>query len=308
MGIRGVLVPLGLFLVVVLAGPTSAGGASSAAVVCGQLVVEDTRLERDLVGCPGDGLIIGAPGVTLDLNGHSITGGGVGAGVLLDGRSADDALVKNGRIAGFGVGISGGFSGLAPSFRVESMRVANNGTGVSAVELDGPGAGAQATIVDSEIEMNAGTGVYVARYSQLTVLDSRITRNGANGIEAHESLPGRYERNQILNNVGTGLLLFDATGSMVDNRFNRNGGIGLRLEAVHPSPLSASFVQRNEANNNGGLGIWVSSFSPWEGFDGGGNVANRNGDQRDCLVETVASAIPLIPADALNCRRAGRGS
>jgi hypothetical protein len=31
-------------------------------------------LDTDLVDCPGDGIVIGADGITLDLNGHTLAG------------------------------------------------------------------------------------------------------------------------------------------------------------------------------------------------------------------------------------------
>ena len=49
--------------------------ASPAMVLaCGLVVTEDIKLESDLLDCPGDGLIVAADGVTIDLDGHSIVG------------------------------------------------------------------------------------------------------------------------------------------------------------------------------------------------------------------------------------------
>ena len=44
-------------------------------VSCGQVLTESTKLANDLSGCMGEGLIIGAPNIELDLNGHTITSG-----------------------------------------------------------------------------------------------------------------------------------------------------------------------------------------------------------------------------------------
>jgi parallel beta-helix repeat protein len=43
------------------------------AVTCGQTITTSTKLGNDLNLCPGDGLVVGAPNITLDLNGHSIS-------------------------------------------------------------------------------------------------------------------------------------------------------------------------------------------------------------------------------------------
>jgi parallel beta-helix repeat protein len=43
---------------------------------CGDTITVDTKLARDLVNCPNNGLVIGADDITLDLNGHVIDGDG----------------------------------------------------------------------------------------------------------------------------------------------------------------------------------------------------------------------------------------
>jgi Periplasmic copper-binding protein (NosD) len=48
--------------------------AHAAHVQCGDVITEDTRLDSDLLDCPGDGVVIGASNVSLDLGGHMIDG------------------------------------------------------------------------------------------------------------------------------------------------------------------------------------------------------------------------------------------
>jgi large repetitive protein len=50
---------------------TAAGQALATPVSCGEVITSDTRLESDLT-CPGKGIVIGADGITLDLNGHEV--------------------------------------------------------------------------------------------------------------------------------------------------------------------------------------------------------------------------------------------
>jgi hypothetical protein len=65
-------------LAAALLGLVALGAAPAAAshVACGDTLTVDTRLDSDLA-CPGDGLVIAADGVTLDLGGHTITGSGI---------------------------------------------------------------------------------------------------------------------------------------------------------------------------------------------------------------------------------------
>jgi parallel beta-helix repeat protein len=70
--------------------------------LCGATVTADVRLDHDLV-CTGDGLIIGADGISVDLNGHTVTGPGSGAGILVGGRA--DITIAGGVIRNFAVAI-----------------------------------------------------------------------------------------------------------------------------------------------------------------------------------------------------------
>ena len=70
--------------------------------LCGTVIVDDLTLDHDLV-CPGSGLIAGADGITLNLNGHVISGAGSGDGVAIVGRT--DVTVKGGRIQNFTSGV-----------------------------------------------------------------------------------------------------------------------------------------------------------------------------------------------------------
>ena len=61
--------------------PTPAAGAADAArrhapteVSCGQVLTESTLVGNDLDNCPGEGLVVGASNIVVDLNGHTIDG------------------------------------------------------------------------------------------------------------------------------------------------------------------------------------------------------------------------------------------
>ena len=71
-------------------------------LACGASVVSDLKLGNDL-NCAGDALLINADGVTLDLNGHVVTGSGAGNGITV--RARHDIVIKGGIIASFASGI-----------------------------------------------------------------------------------------------------------------------------------------------------------------------------------------------------------
>jgi hypothetical protein len=65
-----------------------AGAATAAPAHCGDVITQDTTLDSDLVDCFPVGLAIGADGITVDLDGHTIDGIGssFGSGVDVNGH------------------------------------------------------------------------------------------------------------------------------------------------------------------------------------------------------------------------------
>lgn len=89
-------------------GPASADAGPS----FGDTLTSDTKLTCDLSGS-GDGLIIGADGITIDLNGHTLSGDGTGSGIDNSGGH-DNVTIKNGTIEDFAEGVlADGADGLS---------------------------------------------------------------------------------------------------------------------------------------------------------------------------------------------------
>src|SRR5690349_24818436 len=77
---------------------------ASAAVQCGAVLTSNTKLTSDLTcDASGDALTIGASGVTLNLNGHTLTGPGAYATPYAAVRVAGQARARitNGKVTGF---------------------------------------------------------------------------------------------------------------------------------------------------------------------------------------------------------------
>src|SRR5918999_506348 len=70
---------------------------------CGQVLTGSITLGNDLLACAGDGLVIGASGITVDLNGHLVQGTGLGVGVRNPGHH--DVTIRNGTIRSFDHGV-----------------------------------------------------------------------------------------------------------------------------------------------------------------------------------------------------------
>jgi hypothetical protein len=270
---------------------SGAAGAADGGVECGSVITEDTVLTHDLLGCE-DGLVIAAPGVTLDLGGHQIVGRGAGTGVRLALFEAAGSVVRNGAIRSFENGLS-----IVDSATLSELDVSSNQVGVFLL--------ATATIERSTIHRN-GVGVFIFCCSGSNpgdaIVGNRILHNTEEGIRATRGELARIEGNLVMGNGGDGVSLFETFGIVLDNTFKNNGGAGLK---IRDGCFFWQFIYRvggNGATGNGELGIdvpggdreWFSQncgLNPFPvNLDAGGNSARKNADPRECFgVVCVAS-------------------
>lgn|SRR5262245_12923998 len=251
------------------------GSSTADSVGCGQTLTVDTTLDSDLA-CVGDvtGLIVEG-GVTLNLNGHLITGSGAGTGVAV--RAG--GTVEHGTVAGFGTGVLA--SGKTVKSYVTDLTVSENGTGVWLFDA--------ATVANSTVFHNDSNGILVNTGHGSSVVDSRIFQNGADGISAPLFADrATYTGNLIRGNGGNGLFVSQSTSTIIGNVASHNGLAGIRSRDDHLFALGYFFAG-NVANHNGGPGIagclYGASFDDCDPgvVDGGGNMASHNGGPADCL-------------------------
>ncbi|WP_158217309.1 right-handed parallel beta-helix repeat-containing protein [Halorubrum sp. Ib24] len=226
----------------------------------------------------GDCLTLG-PGVTLDGNGHAISGDGSGIGLTFDLGFDESAVVRDLRIANFGAGASvstpGGEVALeevsvtdssvgvrgAPNGRIaiRDSVVADNDLGV------GPGEGTRLSITESTLSGNRDAAVSTDLGHSMELRRSTVSENGA-GVEAGE-------------------------GTFVDNAVTDNEGFGLRLIGfVGPTDLGSATIAGNDIEKNAGPGIEFTSC--------GGEVRenalvdNRIGIQLSGVTESFGDSAP----------------
>ena len=70
--------------------------------LCGATILDDLKLDHDLL-CTGDGLIVGSDGIRIDLNGYTLSGSGVGAGIAVTGRT--NISISGGTVTNFAVAV-----------------------------------------------------------------------------------------------------------------------------------------------------------------------------------------------------------
>jgi hypothetical protein len=92
-----------VFAGVVTVSTTALAQEPATPVACGQVLTSSVRVANGLSECPGDGLIVGAADITIDLDGRTRDGTGLGAGVLNAGF--DGVTITNGTIQDFDFGV-----------------------------------------------------------------------------------------------------------------------------------------------------------------------------------------------------------
>jgi parallel beta-helix repeat protein len=174
--------------VAIVAAP-SAGAAELAQVRCGEVITRSVIVANDLSNCAEHGLVIGADGITIDLNGRTIDGVGLGVGVLNDGF--DRVGVVDGLVREFDTGVqlsSGAANNHVAGWRHELNQEA-------AVLISAGGAGTE--IRENEFTANALAVGLVEGTIGAAVRDNTVGDGGGSGLEivgAHNNI---IERNQF---------------------------------------------------------------------------------------------------------------
>jgi parallel beta-helix repeat protein len=320
---------LGVSLVVAAALSVGAGSALGAVrgsqPKCGDTITTDTKLVRDLVNCPNNGIVIGADNVTLDLSGHRIDGDNSDFSDCPPDEPCDIGIVdfdhrgvtiKGGEVDEFTFGalVIGAtrsrvtrlvlrhhaFSGLvvAESERTEVDELSVSGNGLTTDQ--------------------AGIDLFDSHH--LTLAGNDVFANGDIGFFVSGLDDSRFERNSLADNPETGILLDHGNGNTFSgNRFSNNGdglvvsgdantvtgnrvagsldcsgecGFGISLEGG-----TGNLIERNEVRGYHQAGIRAAAFEEFGGPPTVGNTIRRNrvrGSAIDgLLVESTAADTSL---------------
>src|SRR5262249_4145057 len=104
MKLWSMLAPMAAFVLVVVA-PEANGGGVTPITTCGQVVTTNAVLTQDLI-CTGDGVVVGASGITIDLKGFTVRGDrGSGEYGINGSAGQDDVTIKNGVVRNYDYGI-----------------------------------------------------------------------------------------------------------------------------------------------------------------------------------------------------------
>lgn len=180
--------------------PTSAARA----VACGDTIVEDFTLETDLT-CAGPGLIVGADGIRVNLNGHTIDGPHSGTSIGLELAGRTNVSVIGGRVTGFFAGIR---TLNASDIDIRGNLLEHNNDGVDVA------AGSERIVIkDNAFADNRARGVMLrGDTADCEVKSNMFTRNNV-GILLFGTLRAEVKENTIsesrLNGIRLGVLTRD---------------------------------------------------------------------------------------------------
>lgn len=215
-------------LAVAMLGGGFVGTSQAAHVACGSVITANTTLDSDVGPCPGDGLVVTAPSITLNLNGkrvYAANGAGDNVGIRL--FRVSKATVKNGTVEGFdaGVAIFGGSKNT-----VTGVTAQNNVNDM----LGGP------------CELGDGIAIFNSRAN--TIAANKALSNGPfSGI----SVVGDGDANVIRDNV--------ASDNNIVGRFcgNSRQDEGIRIEGPGAND---NRVENNRVERNQLAGIGLHGF------------------------------------------------
>lgn len=241
---------------VVVSLPTSAA-ASSVELSCGDVVSVDVVLTDDLLDCPGNGLVVGASGITIDLNGHTIDGSEPsdylgGYGVLVP-PGFSDVSVRGGTIRGFSFGV---WLNIGGDHQVRGVRIAENLIGVEVSRGEGN------LIMWNWIADNRDAGVRLFTADRNTVALNAVTASRWGIIAQDHADMNRIAGNLVIgaatsDQQGVQLQLNSSGNTVVNNWIKGYGGHGISVG----SGASASTILRNRVASSGIHGVFVGPAS-----------------------------------------------
>ena len=230
-------------------------------------------LHADLLGCAGDGLVIGADGITVNLNGHTVRGDRVpgasapDAGIRVQGRHG--VTITGGTIRDFdrGVSVNGGSGNRI-------ARVTGSGNSKSAIAV----IASSGNVISANVTHDNDVGIFLSGSAGDRVQGNTSYRN-EQGITLEDAADSNDVSGNRVTGDGDGLVIA-ASGNRITGNFVSDavgcpdcGGYGISLEAGQNNVIEANKVSRTLRD-----GIRISAFDPDQPTRGNVVQGNRVSD------------------------------
>jgi parallel beta-helix repeat protein len=280
------------------------GQASAATVVCGQVITQNTKVDNDLTNCPGDGLVIGASNIKLDLKGHTIDGDAVNAptddGIDNTG-GFDNVRIEHGTIQQFQqgvhlVGATGNklkklritetFRGIeletaSDANKIEHNRVWANFDAIHLVTSDGN------RIKHNDASMNTASGIVLIVGSDNNRVEHNKTNDNASWGITYDGTAGNVvSKNKVSGNDIAGIEPFNSTNTTIRGNKLKGNRIGIELFNTDTSLVEKNKIKESTLDGihtfTGSTGnLLLKNHSDKNGDDGidvadAGNTLTKN--------------------------------
>jgi parallel beta-helix repeat protein len=226
-----------LMVACLVAGMSPQAGASD---LCGTTILANLTLDHDLT-CTGNGLIVGADGITINLNGHTITGPGSGVGISVPNRTG--VLIVGGTVRNFLAGVQlvnstaivvkeNRFTGnqdavflIGTSWSTVKENTAWQNTRVGVMlRPSGIRNSTQNVVVENTLTDNTNGIILVDTPTGNTIKENRISASSNAGINVNGAVSGNVIKENAFIGNAAGIRLNPGAGGLfpTDNRFIEN--------------------------------------------------------------------------------------
>ena len=206
--------------------------SQASGVACGSTITSHTKLRADLSNCPGDGLVIGASGITLDLGKRTIDGRGTGVGIRLAGHR--NVTIKGGTVREFATGVA-----LSDTTGTRVKDLAVRAVPGRAIDVTGGSGNAFEDLTST----GNRTGLALTDTTRNTVRGSSFTHNAITGVLLFGATRNRVELNRFADNVGNGVAVVEgADGNTLAGNRVEGSQTGLIVDAAHENLLTLNHV------------------------------------------------------------------
>jgi parallel beta-helix repeat protein len=244
------------------------GRAAAASSLCGATITEDLELDQDLA-CAGDGLIVGADGVRIDLNDHTIMGPNTATSVGIRVEGRNDVVIKgSGTVEDFETGI---LVKNSVHVTVKSLSVVHNGHKDVHADLSAGIAvvtSMQVRVKENTAWNNGNAGIFLMDSTEVRVVGNVAGGSHHDGIQLLRSNSNVIRENLVKQNTasnGCGINLIASSFNVIkENRIEDNKLTGIQL----PGGSSRNVIRENElARNTNGIRAFAGSL---------GNLVSEN--------------------------------
>ncbi|CAN5139825.1 hypothetical protein BH18ACT4_BH18ACT4_02070 [soil metagenome] len=237
---------------------------SAATVGCGAVLTRDTTLSSDIGPCPDDGVVVASDNITLDLNGHTISGDPFAraaedkAGVRL--RRVRGVTVQDGTVECFdaGVAIIGGEGNVVRAITARDNVNYRVVTGRNASGED----------MDWELGpfCDFGDGIAVFDSDDNLIEDNVVTGNGpysgislVSGADENQVRNNDVNDNDILNQPPSGV-----EGTVCGGDPDEVGPLGRHVQdsgiRIEGPSAQRNVIEQNQLHRNALAGVMITAF------------------------------------------------